>query len=303
MPARVSAFISEIGPSPAVRLAAGRLATAAAALLPSATGLGIAGALIVGYRERAHLGIRPDLGVGYWLGIVGAGMMLVLLAYPLRKRFGRAVPGSVGLWFRFHMLLGLLGPLAILYHARFRYDALNSGVALAAMLIVAGSGIVGRYFHRHLYRGYRLQHVEASELGDTVMAARAAVKEDADDSVLAELAAFAARAADVRGSLPVTIAKALVLTLAMRLRKPALLHEIDQHLAQVAIERGWLKADLRQHRRDAAHHLDSYFRAVRSAATYGAFERLFALWHHLHLPLFGFLVLAAITHVVAVHLY
>lgn len=298
MPARVSASIAEKG-----TMSADRLATAAAATLPNVIAVGMAIAVIGGYQNRSHLGIRPDYGLGYWLGIAGATMMLVLLAYPFRKRFGKAIPGSVGFWFRFHMLLGLLGPLAILYHARFRYDALNSGVALAAMLIVAGSGIVGRYFHRHLYRGYRLQHIEASELADTVLAARTAVREDADDSVLAELASFAARASDIRGSLPVTIAKALSLTLTMRARKRPLLRGIQDHLTQVAVERRWSSAELKRHRRDAVRHLDGYFQAVRRAATYGAFERLFALWHHLHLPLFGFLVLAAITHVVAVHLY
>ncbi|WP_242138859.1 hypothetical protein [Sphingomonas sp. TREG-RG-20F-R18-01] len=298
MPARVAAFFTADGPA-----LSWRLPKAFAARIPSSVGLAIGAAVLVGYRNRAHLGIRPDSGVGYWLGIIGAAMMLVLLAYPLRKRLGQAIPGSVGFWFRFHMLLGLLGPVAILYHARFAYDALNSGIALAAMLIVAGSGIVGRYFHGHLYRGYRLQHVEASELADTIMTARAAVREDADDAIMPELASFASRAADIRGSLPVTIAKALSLTLAMRLRQGTLLHEIQHHLVLVAAERHWSKSDLQQHRRDAARHLDDYFRAVRQAATYGAFERLFALWHHLHLPLFGFLVLAAITHVIAVHLY
>jgi hypothetical protein len=42
---------------------------------------------------------------------------------------------------------------------------------------------------------------------------------------------------------------------------------------------------------------------VRNTATLGVYERLFALWHVLHVPLFILLVITAIIHVVAVHLY
>ena len=38
-------------------------------------------------------------------------------------------------------------------------------------------------------------------------------------------------------------------------------------------------------------HLDLYFAALRKAAAFAVFERLFALWHVLHLPLFVLLVL------------
>jgi hypothetical protein len=34
-----------------------------------------------------------------------------------------------------------------------------------------------------------------------------------------------------------------------------------------------------------------------------SYERLFALWHVLHLPLFFMLLVAGIAHVIAVHLY
>ncbi len=43
--------------------------------------------------------------------------------------------------------------------------------------------------------------------------------------------------------------------------------------------------------------------AVARAENFSLYERLFALWHLLHLPLFVLLVLAASVHVLAVHLY
>ena len=43
--------------------------------------------------------------------------------------------------------------------------------------------------------------------------------------------------------------------------------------------------------------------AVKKAAAFALYERLFGLWHVLHLPLFVILVLAAGIHVVAAHLF
>ena len=51
------------------------------------------------------------------------------------------------------------------------------------------------------------------------------------------------------------------------------------------------------------YHLDMYIAAMRKASRLALFERLFGLWHILHLPLFVILVFAATVHVIAVHLY
>jgi hypothetical protein len=50
-------------------------------------------------------------------------------------------------------------------------------------------------------------------------------------------------------------------------------------------------------------HLNLYFATVNKVARFGVYDRMFALWHVLHMPLFFLLVLSAIVHVIAVHLY
>jgi hypothetical protein len=52
-------------------------------------------------------------------------------------------------------------------------------------------------------------------------------------------------------------------------------------------------------RRYVARRLD----ATRRVAEFESYERLFALWHVLHLPLFFMLLIAGIVHVIAVHVY
>ena len=109
--------------------------------------------------------ITPEQGTGYWLGIVGGSLMLSLLLYPLRKkvRFLHRL-GSTRRWFRMHMILGLLGPLLILYHCNFQLGSFNSRVALYCMLLVAISGIVGRHFYAAIHRGLYGRKLTLGEL-------------------------------------------------------------------------------------------------------------------------------------------
>src|ERR1700758_3301764 len=100
--------------------------------------------LCVGALTPTQRYITPKSGAGYALGIIGGSCMLLLFMYSARKRLKwLKFVGPTASWFRFHMLLGVLGPLCILYHANFGLGAANSNVALFCMLTVACSGLVG----------------------------------------------------------------------------------------------------------------------------------------------------------------
>ena len=114
-------------------------------------------------REQRYL--VAESGIGYWLGILGGSMMLLLLVYPLRKRkpHWRFI-GSVKFWFRFHMFLGVAGPVLIILHSGYRLGSLNGRVALVSMLIVAVSGLVGRYLYRRIHHGLYGEKIRFEEL-------------------------------------------------------------------------------------------------------------------------------------------
>ena len=110
--------------------------------------------LFLGWSTQTERYISPNRGVGYALGIIGGSLMLILLVYSLRKRWEwLKFLGSTPGWFRFHMVLGIAGPVCILYHSNFATGATNSNVALFSMLIVAGSGLIGRYIYAHIHHG------------------------------------------------------------------------------------------------------------------------------------------------------
>lgn len=74
-------------------------------------------------------------------------------------------------WFALHMFLGIAGPALVLFHSTFRIGSLNAAIALGCMVLVAASGIVGRFIYRKIHRGLygsraSLRELEAELGGD-----------------------------------------------------------------------------------------------------------------------------------------
>ena len=129
--------------------------------------LATAALLVWGYTFPTEQYITPQTGVGYALGIIGGSAMLLLLVYPARKRV-RALKflGTTKHWFQAHMVLGIVGPVLVLFHSNFSLGATNSNVALACMLVVSGSGLLGRYFYTRIHHGLHGRRANLAELKD-----------------------------------------------------------------------------------------------------------------------------------------
>ena len=253
----------------------------------------VAAAVAWGWWHRADSPVDPEQGLGYALGIVGGTMMLVLLGYPLRKRARPATraPGSVGFWFRLHMLLGLLGPLAILYHSRFTWGALNSAMALGAMIVVASSGLVGRFFYSRVHRGYSGRKLELRALKQEMdsLLSKMEARGIPHQAVLEEIQPFEDRAVKAGSAFWSSAGAVVGLGIETRLARRRLLGALSGGAERTTLALRELVED--------------YFQAVRRAAEFAFYDRLLRLWHLLHLPLFILLVAAAILHIVAVHMY
>lgn len=299
-PARLKSIDRQADSSPS------RLTTLIETILTVLILAAVVGAALLGWANRNQLGISPERGLGYALGIIGASMMLVLAAYPLRKRFtGWRWLGSVGLWFRLHMLLGLIGPLAILFHSRFRWSATNSGVALWSMLIVVFAGLIGWLLSRHVYRGYELRRLEARELLEEVVASRAALDADGDagEEVRRELESLQKEAAHNGRGLFRSLGSLVSLSIRTRAMAVGLKRRIRDQFARNIDLNHWMPGELTAHQRAASRHLDVFMYSVREAAGLALYDRLFRLWHFLHLPLYLFMAVAVIVHIIAVHMY
>ena len=246
--------------------------------------------------------IVAEDGLGYALGIVGGSMMLLLLLYPLRKRakWMRNL-GPVKYWFRMHMFCGVFGPIAILYHANYSLGSLNSNVALFAMLIVAGSGLFGRFFYVKIHYGLYGRKASLGELKaaakddlehfSTLMESQPEAKQELSDY---EDYTFKTKSS-VFGELFRAIRLAFMTRITFSHLKKKLFKEIEQSSSS--------KDEIKTKKHEVTLFLRSYLFTLRKIAEFSFYERLFSWWHILHLPLFIMLIISGITHVVAVHMY
>jgi len=260
----------------------------------------IVSALAWGWLNR-DVYLTAESGVGYYVGIAGALSMLALLAYPLRKYVGfLRGAGPVSFWFRLHMALGIIGPTLILYHANFGLGSANSNVALWSMLIVAGSGLVGRFFYAKIHRGLYGKRAEARELLTEATAFRSALDSDIGEALMARIEKLEKTAFESADGMFGAASKAIVTT--ARARR---LHGIVRREIRASVKAANKNRD-KESIAELRSHLvfcRRYFQRIEQAAELSFYERLFAAWHILHLPLFFLLIITAVIHVVAVHLY
>jgi hypothetical protein len=267
----------------------------------------VIGALLA-WGSHAHLEryITPQRGLGYALGITGGSMMLLLLVYSARKRLSwLRWLGSIPAWFEFHMVLGIVGPILVLFHSNFSFGAANSNVALVSMLVVAGSGVVGRYIYTRLHArldGHEDTLEQLKAVGDRLRSQTTSISflpglldsiDRAEARLIEPPKGFIARFLHLlTGGPRLAVARWLVRREIKRATHIALRREsplIARHALRIAAV--------------ARSYADRRLEAGRRMAEYRMYERLFSLWHVLHIPLFFMLLIAGIVHVVAINIY
>jgi hypothetical protein len=243
---------------------------------------------------------------GYYLGVIGGLMMLTLLLYSLRKHVSFMHNwGATKHWFRLHMFLGITGPTLILFHSTFRAGSVNAIVALSCMVLVAGSGVIGRVIYRKIHHGLygrsaTLQEVQANLgiIGGDVKSkfhfAPHIEKrlKDFETSALAEHGGAWSRfrqfvTVGVRAG---WIHRAVSKELARLAREHLRTHAWDGDKVEKRLAAGKLA-------------IRGYLDAIIDVSRFTAYERLFSLWHVLHVPFVFMLIISGIAHVIAVHMY
>jgi hypothetical protein len=266
----------------------------------------VAAVLVWGVHAHLERYITPQRGLGYALGIVGGSMMVLLLMYSARKRFAwLRWLGGVPAWFEFHMVLGVVGPVLVLFHSNFSFGATNSNVALVCMLVVAGSGVIGRYIYTRLHArldGHEDTLEQLRAVGDRLRTQTTSISflpglldaiDSAEKRLIEPPKGFVMRFLHLlTGGPRMALARWLVrreidraLTVALR-RESALIAKHAQRIAAVA-----------------RSYADRRLEAGRRMAEYKMYARLFSLWHVLHIPLFFMLLIAGVVHVIAINVY
>jgi hypothetical protein len=260
--------------------------------------------LAFGWWRRGSLDISADTGVGYALGIGALTCMLLLLLYPLRKRLKfLAFLGPTKNWFRTHMILGTVGPIAALYHCNFELGSFNSRVALFSALIVAGSGFVGRYIYSKIHHGLYGRRANLNELRQRVELAAPTARRLAGfvPELTKRLADFDSVVLTPPKNFAACVALPFRLAFLTRLEYWKLMRFVRRHLLVASLYSPVLSRHGEQFAKVTKLYVTSHLRQVRRLAEFVAYQRLFALWHKVHRPFFVLLLIAVAIHVFAVH--
>jgi hypothetical protein len=275
-------------------------------MIPQTLSIAIVVVLCVGWLDRDDNGLTPKSGVGYWLGIAGSLIMLLLLVYPLRKRMrSLRVIGTVAFWFRAHMILGVFGTVLILWHANFRLGSINSNVALVAMLVVTTSGICGRYLYGKIHHGLYGRKAVVREILADVEALKGHISANLPVAhrTIAQLNAFARLGTAAPKGVFAGLVFWPVISWRGRLVRMRLIADAQRVIGLEGRRFEQSRRDQRQRVAVVADLVSMHVAAVKNAAAFAFYERLFSLWHFLHMPLFLLLVIAAIIHVFAAHFF
>ena len=254
----------------------------------------------VAYEVATGKYYTPRSNFGWYLGVVGSVMLLLMLAYPLRKHVGfMSRWGALKHWFRIHMIMGIVGPTLILFHSTFHLRSLNATIALFSMLGVVISGIIGRFLYTKIHYGLYGRRATLEKVQEELVGLSNDAKSRLHFAPRVEqwLQSFERDSKQLDRSFtshlfsPLTIgSKRIILSFrcARELRKVL---KTERH------------PEFRGGASEAMQLASLYLKECQRVAQFSTFERFFSLWHVLHVPLIYILAACAIFHIMAAYMY
>ncbi len=243
-------------------------------------------------RHPLHALLKSSGPVGLSLGVAGFVMFLFMWAYVMRKSVkALAWTGAVGSWLRVHIVVGLALPVIVAVHAGWRFDGLI-GLGYFAMLVVALSGIVGRYLYTRIPR--RRNGVEMT-IEEVSQERRALLTRIAAATRLEPLAVERALAIDPEPYARLDPVRTLVRMVSDDLQRSRLMRRLREQWERPRpgappLDAAALRETLRLARREIA--LQQEMRLLEVT------RRLFGAWHVFHRPFAATALIAVIVHVV-----
>jgi hypothetical protein len=89
--------------------------------------------------------LRPTGFLGNGYGWVAATLIVLNLAYLIRRRFGGARLGSMQGWLDVHVFTGLLAAVLVSFHSAFQIRTPIAATSTASLMLVVITGIIGRF--------------------------------------------------------------------------------------------------------------------------------------------------------------
>lgn len=148
--------------------------------------LTLVGVAALGGIYFGHLRTTPNPNGGTLLGLIlgalGTLLILILVAFGVRKRSYRSTFGTLDGWLQAHIYLGLATVPVVLLHTGFRFQDLLAVATFVVMLLVVLSGLVGAAFYTAVPRKLTLVTAgsDAEETAERLRSLRRSMAQLAD---------------------------------------------------------------------------------------------------------------------------
>lgn len=231
--------------------------------------------------------LKPGGAWGRRYGMVGAALLVLMLSYSVRKRVGflRKI-GTLRVWLSFHIFCGVVGSCLVVLHTSFKFGGIVS-LSFWSMVIVALSGVLGRYLYRQIPRargGDELSLQQAEAENEAASRALADLGVSSDDLVRLEKIATAGPTADSG-------------LLALLVRLPFDDLRLRWRLGAFGRQ---LRGTPRPLRRQVVRWAGRKARLSRRILLWHRLQQLFYYWHVLHKPFALIMYLFMVVHVAVV---
>lgn len=224
---------------------------------------------------------RPAGYVGHGLGILGSAMILLLLVYSLRKRIKFMNRwGDLSIWLRYHIFLGISGPILITLHTTGKIGGLVS-ISYWSMVAVALSGVFGRYLYQQIPRNVLGESLSSNEI------------EDRSEEILVELSANYGLGDRALGELeslalgPLENRSAVMAMLVLPWANLRLARRLQNWAHEVGLEGNKKAVDLAR----------KWVLQTRRLYLFHTIRDLFHYWHVFHKPFAIIMIIVMIIHV------
>jgi len=117
--------------------------------------------------------LRPSGHAGLAFGTVATALFVLNLGYLVRKRLiNIRWLGPLRFWMSCHVVTGIAGGALILLHAAFAPSSALGILALVALAVTIGSGVVGRYIYAKVPRSLEGRELELGQVRERLHACR-----------------------------------------------------------------------------------------------------------------------------------
>ena len=239
-----------------------------------------------------HAILRASGGLGHFYGMLGAALIVLNLAYFLRKKLrflqGR---GTLRGWLVVHIATGLAGPGFVLFHSAFRVRNEVAGLAAIALAVLVVSGALGRYFYGALPHRPTGEEQDEAEARQTLVMFRSKLAQEVggDAEAAPLLAKLRSGFAEIAPMGPLQALLRIPAILAAKRRDDRLLRAVEAELAQKPRETSQLES--------LAKMCRDILNGERQVAIRVAFHDLFSWWRAFHRAFAMVVIATMIVHV------